>query len=612
MHDRGGLSRERAGTLNANRKELEGLLEARKGMEARYVEEKLAREEAYTRELLDMQTADAENFHKLKVKLETDVAILEQQLENMKFTYLLNSEKLEYNYRVLTERDAENKSTLAAQKQRLARLRTALLKVRGDFVGVEATYIQRNAALTGDFTKLTKAYRDLQSKYRSFEAVDASRYADLVGMHHEEVTALVNRVLNADRVITEQLLGRMWLPPDRVIPEGFKAKPAKGGNDLNTGRSLVIEEGASLSDMEGLLDGVTPAVRLMLRAASVGNSSVEGGDDEGSQAGAVDDAPGAGGFERRVSTSTQAAVTAFLGGGGVGGPAAPGDDLPAGITPTKVRALLHLLVANAASFLLDPPLREACARLEMTGKQDVADALRADGVLQVLGATSPDDVMSLAVHFEGAIQDAVVGLASAHDALMEQRHGATSRPGSAETSSTARTLSTEGALAGAAPDLRYGLDVPDALNPDLPRVPPHVSVLALLREWVTTRQDEAERREAEGSTAAGVVAALDEALGGKDKGLEAGSQTSMKSKKGDNLRYWRELGATLPDSRYRVWDALETALVSHRDTLTRRVELTHECDELQTSNLRLRELLDSYLSSPSVATMEVPPLLGQR
>lgn len=39
-------------------------------------------------------------------RLETDIAVLEQHLETMRSTYQLNSEKLEYNYRVLLERDA--------------------------------------------------------------------------------------------------------------------------------------------------------------------------------------------------------------------------------------------------------------------------------------------------------------------------------------------------------------------------------------------------------------------------------------------------------------------------------------------------------------------------
>jgi hypothetical protein len=44
----------------------------------------------------------------LKIRLETDIQNLEQHLETMRATYQLNTEKLEYNYRVLVERDHEN------------------------------------------------------------------------------------------------------------------------------------------------------------------------------------------------------------------------------------------------------------------------------------------------------------------------------------------------------------------------------------------------------------------------------------------------------------------------------------------------------------------------
>lgn len=51
---------------------------------------------------------------------------LEQQLEEMRATYQLNTEKLEYNYRVLTERDMENTATLSHQKRKLTKLNDAL------------------------------------------------------------------------------------------------------------------------------------------------------------------------------------------------------------------------------------------------------------------------------------------------------------------------------------------------------------------------------------------------------------------------------------------------------------------------------------------------------
>ena len=81
---------ERTEIVAAQRRELDGILEVRRGLEERYVEEQLAREEQHSQELYAIQLTDMENFQKLKHKLERDVMMLEQQLEAIKFTYLLN------------------------------------------------------------------------------------------------------------------------------------------------------------------------------------------------------------------------------------------------------------------------------------------------------------------------------------------------------------------------------------------------------------------------------------------------------------------------------------------------------------------------------------------
>lgn len=80
----GSFLGERAELLAAQKKEIDALFDVRRQMENKYVEERLAREEAWANELYDMQAADLENYARLKAKLEGDVAILEQQLEHMK------------------------------------------------------------------------------------------------------------------------------------------------------------------------------------------------------------------------------------------------------------------------------------------------------------------------------------------------------------------------------------------------------------------------------------------------------------------------------------------------------------------------------------------------
>jgi dynein regulatory complex protein 1 len=64
-----------------------------------------------------------------QVRLESDVQKLEQQLEEMRATYQLNTEKLEYNFTVLTARDVENSATIQQQKRKLARLQDVLSQI---------------------------------------------------------------------------------------------------------------------------------------------------------------------------------------------------------------------------------------------------------------------------------------------------------------------------------------------------------------------------------------------------------------------------------------------------------------------------------------------------
>lgn len=73
-----------------------------------------------------LRGVDAEDYIKLKIKLETDIQILEQQLAQMRGTYQLNMEKLEYNYQVLKKREEENSVILAAQKRRVTKLTVIL------------------------------------------------------------------------------------------------------------------------------------------------------------------------------------------------------------------------------------------------------------------------------------------------------------------------------------------------------------------------------------------------------------------------------------------------------------------------------------------------------
>ena len=142
-------SEERNELLMKNGAQLQKLFDLFSKMEQNHVEERQKRVEQQQNDLAQLRLHDAEDYTSLKarlhtahtryalahtvfelqVRLESDVQKLEQQLEEMRATYQLNTEKLEYNFTVLTARDVENSSTIQQQKRKLARLQDVLSQI---------------------------------------------------------------------------------------------------------------------------------------------------------------------------------------------------------------------------------------------------------------------------------------------------------------------------------------------------------------------------------------------------------------------------------------------------------------------------------------------------
>lgn len=113
---------ERGDMIDKNIKDIENLFELRKANESNFMEERTQRMEEHLTQLEKLRVHDGEEYNMVKIKLETDVQVLEQQLQQMRATYQLNTEKLEYNFQVLKKREEENGTILGAQKRKITRL----------------------------------------------------------------------------------------------------------------------------------------------------------------------------------------------------------------------------------------------------------------------------------------------------------------------------------------------------------------------------------------------------------------------------------------------------------------------------------------------------------
>jgi dynein regulatory complex protein 1 len=204
---------EREELRDANREEMEALSRKRQQMEATFMEKRQQRADDHAQQLEQLKTQDSEDLNILKITLQTEVQSLQQQLEEMKATYLLNTEKLEYNYRVLTTRDDENTNLLQQHKKRQAKLKETLSTLEARYRKDDARFRSENKELTDDYKRITEQYKELQNKFRHFQSADKKKYTDVWEMNQELVQELASKVLQADEIIHQQQLGWEWHPP---------------------------------------------------------------------------------------------------------------------------------------------------------------------------------------------------------------------------------------------------------------------------------------------------------------------------------------------------------------------------------------------------------------
>merc|ERR1712139_574829 len=121
-----------------------GMMGSRREREEDYLRMRFRRVDDHEGQLDALRTHDTEEYNMVKIKLETDVQVLEQQLQQMKATYQLNQEKLEYNFQVLKKRDEENTITKSQQKRKITRLQDVVNGLRLKLGKQEKHYKEEN------------------------------------------------------------------------------------------------------------------------------------------------------------------------------------------------------------------------------------------------------------------------------------------------------------------------------------------------------------------------------------------------------------------------------------------------------------------------------------
>ncbi|KAI3426074.1 hypothetical protein D9Q98_008042 [Chlorella vulgaris] len=213
----GAYMQERAELLAVQKGEVEALLARRSAVEQEFLEQYLAACEQYEGELERLRVAGLAEHGALKRRLEADVAALELHPDGIRATHALNTDKLDYNYRVLVERERESNDALLQQKRRITRQWAALNRLRKRHAAADARCAADNVRLSDEYQQVARAFNHLQSKFRRFKAADLSRFEQVRGMKEAELSELLEQLLEAEHLICSYVVG---LPADSGAAAG--------------------------------------------------------------------------------------------------------------------------------------------------------------------------------------------------------------------------------------------------------------------------------------------------------------------------------------------------------------------------------------------------------
>ncbi|KAL0967736.1 hypothetical protein UPYG_G00256220 [Umbra pygmaea] len=352
------FEQERKILLTGNMEEWEKHRKERSDKELECVMHRMKRVEEYEVLLQKLRTKDAEEYNRVKISLETDLEIIEQDLQQMKATHQLKQEQLEYTLHVVKKRDEENTITKSQQKRKINRVQDVLNNLKIKCTDQEKLFKEENQNLMDDYRRLKQQYEHMQKKMRHFASVGAKKFEEMWLLNEEEVKVLVVKALDVDRLIHEQQLGLAWQRPPLAFMERCGPLQRQAQKTARQAATELLQPETSPCSQRTYKDtGAGPGTESLGAAVCESGAELECGSSQPDRAGSWDKPSGT------VSVET-------------------------------VKRLLELL-CDEAGFLIEKKLLKLLSPLE----KDKQSLLKLDSIFTALGIESEEDMFRMADFF---------------------------------------------------------------------------------------------------------------------------------------------------------------------------------------------------------------------
>jgi len=225
---------DRSDQLRSNKIEIGRKSERHMDAEKNIVKDRENIEKKQMEEIDKMRIDYAKSYADKKISMETEIQNLEKCFEDMKALYLLNTEKLDYNFKVLKEKDEENTILTNILKNKKRNYSNRLTKARNDYKEIDRKFKHENKSLTEEYKRITRQFKELQIKFKHFEKADKDRYIEIKKMNEAEIHELKEKIVKCDKTIHIQQLGMQWNPPV-IVEQEVAVNESRGENNSVSG-----------------------------------------------------------------------------------------------------------------------------------------------------------------------------------------------------------------------------------------------------------------------------------------------------------------------------------------------------------------------------------------
>ncbi|XP_015112536.1 dynein regulatory complex protein 1 [Diachasma alloeum] len=211
------LKSERTSLLETITKKWDALYKKRQENEIDGLERRKQIMREYDREMESVLIDHQEQYRAQKIWLETECQKLQQEVQNMQALCMMNIEKLNYSYAVLKRREGENTIVKNQQKKRINKLHDVINGLKKTYADLEESTRMKIEKLQEQVLKAHKNIQELESKSRHFSFVNDRQFMQIWEMNTKTADGLLDKILAADQIIYEQMLGLDWEPPEEKL-----------------------------------------------------------------------------------------------------------------------------------------------------------------------------------------------------------------------------------------------------------------------------------------------------------------------------------------------------------------------------------------------------------